>query len=69
MHASTGMGIPYPDNDILFIQEEIHKYCLLDEIGATAFYAGKPHMAYAACKKLLEEKLVISASTSYDARS
>lgn len=58
MHASTGMGIPYPDNDILFIQEEIYKYGLLDEIGATAFYAGKPHMGYAACKKLLEEKLV-----------
>ena len=58
MHASTGMGIPYPDNDILFIQEEIYKYALLDEIGATAFYAGKPHMGYAACKRLIEENII-----------
>jgi hypothetical protein len=27
----------------------------LDEIGSTAFYAGKPHMGYSACKKLLLE--------------
>lgn len=58
MHASTGIGIPYPDNDILFIQEEVYKYGLLDEIGATAFYAGKPHMGYAACKRLIEENLI-----------
>jgi glycosyltransferase involved in cell wall biosynthesis len=58
MHANTGLGIPYPSDDILFIQEEIYKYGLLDEIGATAFYAGKPHMGYAACKKLLEENII-----------
>ncbi len=58
MFAKTGMEIPYPENDILFIQEEVYKYGLLDEIGATAFYAGKPHMGYAACKRLVEENLI-----------
>ena len=58
MFAKTGLEIPYPQQDILFIQEEIYKYALLDEIGATAFYAGKPHMGYAACKRLLEENLI-----------
>ena len=58
MFAKTGLEIPYPQQDILFIQEEIYKYALLDEVGATAFYAGKPHMGYAACKRLLEENLI-----------
>ena len=58
MFAKTGLEIPYPDQDILFIQEEVYKYGLLDEVGATAFYAGKPHLGYAACKKLLEENLI-----------
>jgi len=30
----------------------------LDEIASTAYYAGKPHIGYAASKKLIEEKLV-----------
>ena len=58
LYAKAGLEVPYPDQDILFIQEEIYRYGMLDEVGATAFYAGKPHIGYAACKKLLDEKLV-----------
>lgn len=58
LFAKAGLEIPYPSNDILFIQEEIYRYGMLDEVGATAFYAGKPHVGYAACKKLLDENLV-----------
>jgi len=58
MYARMGLEIPYPQNDILFIQEEVYRYGILDEVGATAYYAGKPHVGYAACKKLIDENLV-----------
>jgi len=57
IYAKQGLEIPYPDGDILFIQDEVYKFALLDEVGATAFYAGKPNVGYAACSKLLEDKL------------
>ena len=57
VYARQGLEIPYPEGDILFIQDEIYGYALLDEVGATAFYAGKPNVGYAACQKLLEDKL------------
>ena len=52
------LEIPYPEEDILFISDDVYKYQLLDEIGACAFYAGKPHVGYHACKRLVEENLV-----------
>jgi tetratricopeptide (TPR) repeat protein len=55
LYAKMAMDIPYPAEDILFVSEDIYKYGILDEIGSTAFYAGKAHMGYAACKKLLME--------------
>ena len=57
-YARMGLEIPYPENDILFIQDEVYRYGILDEVGASAFYAGKPHVGYAACKKLLDENLL-----------
>ncbi|MAG28225.1 hypothetical protein CMI47_22095 [Candidatus Pacearchaeota archaeon] len=56
--AKMAMEIQYPQQDILFISDEVYKYQLLDEIGATAWAAGKPHVGYAACKRLIEENLV-----------
>ena len=56
--AKMALEIPYPKDDILFISDEVYKYQILDEIGATAFYAGKPHVGYHACKRLVEENLV-----------
>jgi glycosyltransferase involved in cell wall biosynthesis len=55
LYAKMAMDIPYPAEDILFVSEDVYKYGILDEIGSTAFYAGKAHMGYAACKKLLME--------------
>ena len=55
LYAKMAAEIPFPSDDILFVSEDVYKYAILDEIGSTAFYAGKPHMGYAACKKLLTE--------------
>jgi glycosyltransferase involved in cell wall biosynthesis len=55
LFAQMASQMPYPEEDILFVSEDVYKYGILDEIGSTAFYAGKPHMGYAACKKLLTE--------------
>ena len=56
--AKRAVEIPFPKNDILFISEDVYRYVALDELGATAFYAGKPHEGYAACKKLLDENRI-----------
>ena len=55
--AKMALEIPYPQQDILFISEDVYKWQLLDELGSTAYYAGKPHIGYAACKRLLDENL------------
>ena len=53
--ARTAAEIPFPKDDILFVANAIYDYAILDELGATAFYAGKPEIGYLASKKLLEE--------------
>jgi hypothetical protein len=53
--AKIAAEIPLPKDDILFVSNAIYDYAILDELGATAFYAGKPEVGYLACKKLLEE--------------
>ena len=58
LYAKMALDIPYPKDDILFVSEDVYKHAILDEIAATAFYAGKPHMGYAACKKLITENLI-----------
>ena len=58
MYARMALEIPYPHQDILFISDDVYKWQLLDEIGATAYYAGKPHIGMAACERLLKEKRI-----------
>lgn len=58
LYAKMGLDIGFPTDDILFVSEDVYKFGILDEIGSTAFYAGKPHVGYAACKKLLQENLL-----------
>ena len=58
LYAKQAMEIPYPKDDILFISDDVYKWQLLDELGASAYYAGKPHVGYHACKKLVDENLV-----------
>lgn len=55
LFAKMAAEINYPKDDILFVQDDVYKYGILDELGSTAFYAAKPHIGYAACKKLLVE--------------
>tara|TARA_Y100000034_G_scaffold126960_1_gene179017 strand:- start:944 stop:1336 length:393 start_codon:yes stop_codon:yes gene_type:complete len=58
MYARMALEIPYPQNDILFISEDVYKYQILDEIGATAYYAGKPHVGLASCQRMINENLI-----------
>ena len=54
-YAKMALEIPYPQDDILFISDDVYKWQLLDELSSTAFYAGKPHIGYAASKKLIDD--------------
>ena len=56
--ARMALEIPYPENDILFISDDVYRWQVLDEVAATAYYAGKPHVGYHACKRLLDDNLV-----------
>lgn len=46
---------PFPKEEILFVPDIVYKFHALDEVAATAFYAGRPEIGYLAAKKLLEE--------------
>lgn len=53
--ASLGLTIPMPQNDILFVDRANYTWGIFDEIGTTAFYAGKPEIGIGVCEKLLKE--------------
>jgi len=53
--ALPALGMPIPQNDILFVDQANYNWGILDEIATTAFYVGKYHMGLAACEKLLSE--------------
>jgi len=53
--ASLGLTIPIPQNDILFVDRANYAWGIYDEIGTTAFYAGKPEIGIGVCEKLLKE--------------
>ena len=53
--ARQAAEIPFPQGEILFVPNIIYNFSALDELGATAFAAGRPELGYLACKKLLEE--------------
>jgi glycosyltransferase involved in cell wall biosynthesis len=59
--AKQAYETPYPAEDILFISEDVYSYAALDEISATAFYAGRALEGYNATKKLLQDKLIPEA--------
>jgi len=61
LFANQAIAIPYPQNDILFISEDVYSYGALDEISATAYYAGHALEGYNATKKLLEDKIIPEA--------
>lgn len=53
--ALPALGMPLPQNDILFVDQANYTWGILDEIATTAYFVGKPHMGLAACDKLLAE--------------
>jgi hypothetical protein len=53
--ASLGLTLPIPQNDILFVDRANYTWGIFDEIGTTAFYAGKPEIGIGVCQKLLKE--------------
>jgi tetratricopeptide (TPR) repeat protein len=57
MFAITASKIPYPDKDILFIEDDIYKYKCLFEISIACFYSTYYKFeGHEACKKILEMK-------------
>jgi len=55
VYARQAAEMPLPQGEILFVPDAIYNFVALDELGATAFAAGRPELGYLACKKLLEE--------------
>jgi glycosyltransferase involved in cell wall biosynthesis len=53
--ARMAAEMPLPQGEILFVPDAIYNFVALDELGATAFAAGRPELGYLACKKLLDE--------------
>ncbi len=55
MFARAAAALPYPKQDILFIDTNIYKWMCLDELAATAFYVHDFKLGYQACDILLKE--------------
>ena len=55
MFAKEAAQIPYPQQDILFIDTNVYKWMALDELGATSFYTHDYKNGYTACEILLKE--------------
>jgi glycosyltransferase involved in cell wall biosynthesis len=55
LFAKEAAQIPYPQQDILFIDTNVYKWMALDELAATAFYVHDYRTGYAACEALLKQ--------------
>ena len=55
LFARQAAETPFPKEEILFVPDIVYNFHALDEVAATAFYAGRPEIGYLAAKKLLEE--------------
>lgn len=55
LFAKEAAQIPYPQQDILFIDTNVYKWMALDELAATAFYVHDYRTGYAACETLLKQ--------------
>lgn len=53
--ACQGLNLAPFNEDILFVDNSVYQWGILDEVATTAFYVGKHHMGLAACEKLLSE--------------
>ncbi len=55
LFAKQAQNIPFPQQDILFLANEVWEWQVLDEIASTAFYVGEFQEGYDACMTLLKE--------------
>jgi hypothetical protein len=55
LFAKEAAQIPYPHQDILFIDNNVYKWMALDELAATAFYTHDYKNGHAACEILLKQ--------------
>lgn len=53
LFARQAAEIKYPANDILFIDDNIYKWMIADEVAATAFYMQEFEIGYNACQYLV----------------
>lgn len=54
LFARAAAEIKYPANDILFIDDNVYKWMVADEVAATAFYMQEFELGYNACKYLVD---------------
>lgn len=54
LFSKSALEIAYPTNDILFINDDIYKWMIMDEFSATAFYVGDLDRGYAATRRLVD---------------
>lgn len=55
MFAKMATGIQYPTNDILFIDDSIYNWMILDEFASTAYYMNDFENGYRACEILIDK--------------
>jgi hypothetical protein len=55
LFAKEAAQIPYPQQDILFIDSNVYKWMALDELAATAFYVHDYNLGLQACEILLKQ--------------
>ena len=54
LYASQAAKLPYPKDDILFIETDCYQWTAVDELAATAFYVGKFEEGYHAARWLVD---------------
>jgi len=62
IYAKLGCDIPYPEQDILFIAQDVYDWKMLDEFGSTAFYSGDLVNGQKACQYLVSKMNTIPES-------
>jgi tetratricopeptide (TPR) repeat protein len=56
LYARRGLDLPFPEQDQLFVLEEIYRWKLADLMGASAFWIGEFEMGEAAARKALRAR-------------
>ena len=61
LFAKQAASLPYPEQDILFIDTNIYKWMCIDEVAATAFYVREYALGQHCCRLLLQENRLPSS--------